>query len=186
MKYLNHPINKKNVAKKTLRAITVFKKKRGGVRRGMIMIADSMVLFLKPSLRISVMSHCPWDITDITASLGYHWYHSVLGILLISLWPRDITHITVTCGYFCYNSVFGTSLISLCTVDITFINLSWGLRWYHSGLGTSLMLLWPGDIIDMKDIIAQRLWHTQQHNKLGNFDGSILNPAPTPMTWICW
>ena len=42
--YLNHPINKKRRKKKP-KAITVLKKEGGGVRRGMIMITDSMVFF---------------------------------------------------------------------------------------------------------------------------------------------
>ena len=49
--YLNHPINQKiRREKKNLRAITVFKKEGGGVRRGMIMITDSMVNFVMASL----------------------------------------------------------------------------------------------------------------------------------------
>jgi hypothetical protein len=51
MTYMNNPINK-NVAKKKPKPITVLKKEGGGaVRRGMIMITDSMVFFLTPSLR---------------------------------------------------------------------------------------------------------------------------------------
>ena len=50
--YLNHPINKKKTSQKEKpKAITVLKKEGGGVRRGMIMITDSMVFFT-PSLSV--------------------------------------------------------------------------------------------------------------------------------------
>ena len=46
--YLNQSINQKTSTTKNLRANTVLKKEGGGVRRGVIMIRDSMI-FLKPS-----------------------------------------------------------------------------------------------------------------------------------------
>ena len=48
--FLNHPINQKTSRKKKPKAITVLKKEGGGVRRGMIMITDSMGFFFMASL----------------------------------------------------------------------------------------------------------------------------------------
>ena len=46
--YLNHQINQKTSQKKNNLRQSQFSKKRGGVRRGMIMITDSMGFFCYP------------------------------------------------------------------------------------------------------------------------------------------
>ena len=77
--YLNHPINNKTSQKKLPKAITVLKKEgsRGGVRRGMIIITDSMVFFLCLPLCLTFKEYVFLPEVSIQAYLHILMIHTI-------------------------------------------------------------------------------------------------------------